>query len=237
MRFSAHQDIVLSHSHLYTNTHTRTDTLSNTLSNTRSNTRSNLLLGILGTCVGLLSVACPAPGENNGSDAGEIVDENDAGNDAGNAVVDLDDPAENPPEGAADVENWINQGFYLAWHCEEAIHDQREPSPHGRNRICSNNALANASANAPFPVGSAGVKELYDDNDALVGFAIYRKAEAVTAATGNNDGANWYWYEKLSGDVLADGRGNAGVPLTVCVDCHSHAPEFAGAEFVFAQIR
>ncbi len=133
--------------------------------------------------------------------------------------------AQTPPEGDANLQTWLAQGFYKNWTCESAPHDARSPSPHGRNRICSNDTLALAQQ-APWPVGSAAVKELFDDNDNQVGVAVYRKTAEGT------DGSNWYWYEKTDGDgLVADGHGDTGVPLTVCVDCHSHANDF-----VFTQV-
>ena len=152
------------------------------------------------------------------------------------------DVAETPPEGHDAVEAWIADGHYKSWACEPAGHEARAPSPHGRNRICSNAALSAASTTASYPVGSAAVKELLDANDAIIGYAVYRKAVADPSPT---DGSNWYWYERVPpgtvlptpdpvqpNGVVADGRGTSGNPKTVCIDCHSHAPN----DFVFTQV-
>ncbi|MEZ4403321.1 MAG: hypothetical protein R3B06_25065 [Kofleriaceae bacterium] len=130
--------------------------------------------------------------------------------------------AQTPPSGAANVDAWIAAGHYLSWNCEAAPHDARAPSPHGRNRICNNDALHGSTA-GPFPIGAASVKELRDPADAIIGYAVYRKDADGT------DGSNWYWYEVADGTVVADGTGGSGPPNTICVDCHSHAPR----DFVF----
>lgn len=154
------------------------------------------------------------------------------------------DEAETPPEGHDAVEEWIAAGFYKDWTCEPAPHDARDPSPHGRNRICSNALMSGAPTTGAFPVGSAAVKELLDDADAIIGYAVYRKAEADPTSA---DGSNWYWYERvapgtvlqtpdpvLANGVVADSRGSAGGnALAVCIDCHSHAPN----DFAFTQVR
>ena len=127
-----------------------------------------------------------------------------------------------PPTGATALATWLAGGAYLDWHCEAAGHAARASSPHGRNRICNNDAIHDTASGA-FPVGAASVKELLDDGDRVIGYAVYRKDAAGT------DGASWYWYEDMNGQVVADGAGNAGVPKTVCVDCHAHAER----DFVF----
>jgi len=131
----------------------------------------------------------------------------------------LDDP-QLPPEGAADVSAWLAKGFYKAWRCEPAGHAARDPSPHGRNRICNNDAIKNASPTGAYPVGAASAKELLDDTDAIVGYAVYRKL------ADGSDGSNWYWFEMTSGNTI-DGTG-----VDVCVGCHSHAPR----DFVFTAV-
>jgi len=120
-----------------------------------------------------------------------------------------------PPTGATQVQAWLEAGLYLDWRCEAAGHDARAPSPHGRNRICNNDALVAGSG--PFAVGAASVKELLGSGDAVIGHAVYRKNAAGT------DGSNWYWYEDMNGTVAVDGTGGSGVAKDVCVDCHSHA--------------
>ena len=140
------------------------------------------------------------------------------------------DDSQTPPiTGRVDIEAWIAKGSYKDWHCEAAVHDARSPSPHGKNRICSNDKVS-STTNESYPVGSAGVKELYDSTGtSIVGYAVYRK---VTDGTG---GDSWYWYERVpltsaaphdSNGVVADGMGSSGQAQSICVNCHQGANDF-----------
>ncbi len=128
-----------------------------------------------------------------------------------------------PPSGAVAVDAWLAQGYYKSWHCEADVHAGRAPTPHGFNRICSNNAIAeNVAGTAPWPAGAAAVKELHASvaGGAPIGYAVYVKQDA-----NSNGGANWYWYEKLPAPdgVIADGKGDSGAAMTICVGCHTGA--------------
>jgi hypothetical protein len=134
-----------------------------------------------------------------------------------------------PSTNGKDVEAWLATGKYMSWACEMDSHAAMKVSPHGQNKICSNNLVANFSGatGSERPVGSAAVKELYDDAAALVGYAVYVKVKPTTAG-----GANWYWYERVpltsaaphnSMGVVADGLGSAGTAQTICVGCHAAA--------------
>ena len=94
---------------------------------------------------------------------------------------------------------------------------QMKVSPHGKNLICSNDKVATFTdaVGAERPVGSAGVKELYDDSGALRGYAVYVKTQAASLG-----GASWYWYERIGANVVADGLGDTGPANTICVGCH-----------------
>lgn len=150
--------------------------------------------------------------------------------------------AQLPPTIGADIESWLAARLYDSWACEPAVHAARMPSPHGFNRICSNDAIANAArASGPWPVGAASVKELYNSasDPAPVGFAVYRKLADDSA-----DGANWYWYERAPQDgVVADGTGESGNAKTICVGCHAgagidamHTPSPGGRDFVYTPV-
>jgi hypothetical protein len=162
------------------------------------------------------------------------------GTGAGPEMLPVD--AQTPPQGGPDaMKAWLAKADYKKWHCEAAEHASKMPSPHGFNRICSNDKLAGAGASGNFPVGSAGVKELWDKaGGAIIGYAVYVKAAADSAA-----GANWYWYEDNptipapTGPIVADGYGDAGQAKSICVDCHSHADSMFAAtarDFVFTQV-
>jgi hypothetical protein len=131
------------------------------------------------------------------------------------------------------VAAWLAAGVYLAWHCEPEPHAARRPGAHGHNRICSNDALATHDE-GEYPVDSAAVKELYDANGALIGYAAYRHVAAGSA------GATWFWYERFADAPNAFGLGDRNAPRDVCVDCHQQAGRrsgFPGHDYVFTQVR
>jgi hypothetical protein len=155
-----------------------------------------------------------------------------------------------PPQGAKALEAWLSTGAYKNWQCEAAVHESRAPSPHAYNRICANDVVsAHADGKTDWPVGAAGVKELYAgaDEKKPVGYAVYLKTKADSA-----DGANWYWYERVPLDnaaphdgngVVADGMGDDGPAKTICVGCHmaagtdaAHTPTSGGRDEVYTPI-
>lgn len=155
-----------------------------------------------------------------------------------------------PPMGAEKLEAWLAQGAYLKWHCEPKPHLFRAPSPHGFNRICSNDLIAdNVEASGDWPKGAAAVKELYaaEDGEEPVGYAVYLKTAADSA-----EGASWYWYERVPPDneaphdadgVVVDGMGDTGLAKTVCVSCHNaagadaaHTPSVGARDQVYTPV-
>lgn len=155
--------------------------------------------------------------------------------------------AQLPPTGKfADIDMWLAKGDYKSWHCEAAPHDARSPSPHGKNRICSND-LSSSHTTGEYPVGAANVKELYDEAGAkIIGYAI--ESHVTTGAKGDS----WYWYERNplvgapakdgSAGLVANGLGlTAGTPeRDVCVGCHAGAGSDAahsGHDLVYTQVK
>ena len=156
-----------------------------------------------------------------------------------------------PPTGATAIEAWLKTGQYKNWHCEPAVHDARSPSPHGFNRICSNDVIAaHAAEGVAWPKGAAAVKELFAaaGDSAPVGYAVYTKTASDSAA-----GANWSWYERVPLDssaphdasgVVADGLGSTGPAMQICVGCHgaagadaAHTPSVGGHDQVYTPVR
>lgn len=132
----------------------------------------------------------------------------------------VDDP-QVPPRGFDDILTWIEAGYYNDWSCEPEKHPPAPGSPHGSNRICSNDALVAAAAgDGEFPVGAAGIKEIFS-GDQIELYAVYRK---MTQAAG---GDSWYWFEGVRGDVIANDVGDG-----TCTGCHGGAPR----DFVFTII-
>lgn len=155
-----------------------------------------------------------------------------------------------PTSGRVDVESWISAAWYKSWTCEPTIHASRDPSPHGFNRICSNEVIsAAATGTSVWPKGAAAVKELYTSATATApaGYAVYLKTNADSAG-----GSNWYWYERVPNDseaphdsngVVADGKGGGGTPKSICVGCHggagmdaAHTPSAGGRDQVYTPV-
>ena len=147
----------------------------------------------------------------------------------GSPGTDTGDVQTPPTISSQAITDWIATGSYLAWHCESAPHEPRDPSPHGNpNRICSNEVLSSAGAGA-YPIGSANVKELYEDGH-VTGHAVYVKDVA-------GGGEAFLWYEAFGTDVVAFGHGDSGKPKFSCVGCHENAgPSHFGHDFVFTQV-
>lgn len=146
--------------------------------------------------------------------------------DAGPSPAPTPGPQTPPTTGRTDIEAWLAAGSYRAWHCEPAPHASRAPSPHGTDRICSNDALSASTGDGPFPVGAAAVKELYATPGTVTGYSVYLKVHE------GSDGADWYWYERIGTRNVADGPGSSGTARTICVGCHASAPR----DFVFTQV-
>ena len=162
---------------------------------------------------------------------------------------DVNAASQTPPMGAAAVEAWLATGAYRSWHCETGVHAGRSPSPHGFNRICSNDIVAAAATGtADWPVGAAAVKELYASatDTTPVGYAVYLNTDTTPG------GGGWYWYERVplsspaphdSHGVVADGLGTAGPAMMICVGCHqgagsdaAHTPSMGGRDEVYTPV-
>lgn len=148
-----------------------------------------------------------------------------------------------PPTNGAEMRTWLAAGHYKDWACEAAPHEARSPSPHGWNRICSNDAVS-SHGDGEYPVGAAGVKELYDDGGKnIVGYAVYRHIKAGTT------GDTWYWYEQVpdssmaphdANGIVADGNGGSGPSKDICVSCHQATgvdAAHSGHDYVYTQVK
>jgi hypothetical protein len=160
---------------------------------------------------------------------------------ADNPPAEHSEQAQVPPQGEKAVEAWLKTGAYKDWSCEPKVHESRLPSPHGFNRICSNDAIsAHADDGSDWPKGAAGVKELYAsaDADKPIGYAVY-----IKTAADSGDGDNWYWYERTAQGVVADGPGTGDREKKTCVGCHSatgsddgHTPTAGGRDQVYTPV-
>jgi hypothetical protein len=156
--------------------------------------------------------------------------------------------AETPPTSGPDLEAWLQTGAYKNWHCEPTVHAARSPSPHGFDRVCSNdlvNPTASDSDAGPWRTGAAEVKELYvavHPDGGPSGYAVSLKTGPDVAG---DAGANWYWYERETDQSIeADGL---GVPNSqansICVSCHiaagsapAYTPTVGGRDFIYTPV-
>ncbi len=131
-------------------------------------------------CPRVMAAGMGAEGEGSGGGDG-------GGGSGGGAVS---DPQLPPTSSAADINAWLAEGHYKSWACESAEHEAVSPSPHGFNRICSNDVLSGHAGTGEYPVGSAAVKELWDAmGGEVIGYATYRHTKAGTT------GDTWFWFE------------------------------------------
>lgn len=132
----------------------------------------------------------------------------------GAAAVELDPQV--PPADAAKMADWLkawsDNNWEEQWVCEasataktegaEAIHVHNDAD--GKNRVCSNKAMAAAAEGATLPVGAAGIK--FKDSD------IYVEVKVAADSAG---GDGWYWY--------GPGGMPAGTGVAGCTGCHGEA--------------
>lgn len=189
-----------------------------------------------------------APADDRKADSGDRDRQTEEAS-AGRAAI-VDD-SQTPPQGVAAIEAWLEAGDYKSWSCEPSVHPSRAPSPHGFNRICSNDLISTRVAGSDdWPAGAAAVKELYASASASspAGYAVYLKTSADSAG-----GANWYWYERVPIDssaphdgqgIVADGMGDSGPEKTICVGCHvaagadeAHTPTEGARDQVYTPVQ
>lgn len=133
-------------------------------------------------------------------------------------------PVEQTPATAsiAEIDAWLARGYYKQWRCQATPMNKRSPSAHtAKTRTCNNTVLLASAGPGEFPIGAASVKELYDGDGRLEGYAV-----SLRVRTGAG-GENWFWFERNgSGDggVPAFGLGDQNNPRNVCVGCHAAAP-------------
>ena len=126
-----------------------------------------------------------------------------------------------PPSTAKEMQVWLVSKNYGDWAAESGPHEST--GPHGTVRTFVNPTLeaSLAAMNTQHPVGSASVKELYQ-NGAVYGYAVSVKLDEDSAG-----GEGWYWYESFNtdpdGPAAFQSRGHP-----TCVGCH----ERTGNDFI-----
>jgi hypothetical protein len=128
-----------------------------------------------------------------------------------------------PPADSAALGQWLDEGAYLDFPSESAVHPSS--GPHGFVKVFLDDVLVQSlqAGSSRHPVGAAAIKEVYDGPDgALRGWAVGIK----TADLGTKD--DWYWYERVPRTRAATTSQN-GAP--VCVSCHQGGRDYVLTDF------
>jgi hypothetical protein len=139
--------------------------------------------------------------------------------DAGNAPA----PGKPPPADSAALGQWLEEGAYLDFPSESAVHVSS--GPHGFVKVFFNDVLVQSleAGSSRHPIGAAAIKEVYDGLGGTVrGWAVAIK----TADLGTKD--DWYWYERVPRTRAATTSQN-GAP--VCVSCHQGGHDYVLTAF------
>lgn len=132
------------------------------------------------------------------------------------------------PTDADALFTYLQEGRYKEFAHEEERHTSTGPHPDPQVRethtvIAFFNSGLDASlkaGNEAHPEGSAAVKEFYNADGELSGWAVSVKTQAESAT-----GQGWYWYEVTS---VTDGSSPvaAGNGVALCWGCHASGNDF-----------
>ncbi len=132
------------------------------------------------------------------------------------------------PTDADALFTYLQEGRYKDFAHEAERHTSTGPHPDPQVRethtvIAFFTSVLDASlkaGNEAHPEGSAAVKEFYDANGDLSGWAVSVKTQAESAT-----GQGWYWYEVTS---VTDGSSPvaAGNGVALCWGCHASGNDF-----------
>jgi hypothetical protein len=129
--------------------------------------------------------------------------------------------------------SYLQAGTYKSFAREAEPHTSVGPHPSPALQPSSDvvaffNSPVDASlkaGNATHPKGSAIVKEFYDSDGQLSGWAV-----SVKTAEDSQNGQSWYWYEILSttdgSDPVAAANG-----VALCAGCHSTGKDFVLSKY------
>lgn len=131
-----------------------------------------------------------------------------------------------PPAEPQALNRFLQAGTYKSWPRESAPHPSR--GPHPVTVLTYLNPAMQASLAAgrkDHPAGSAIVKELFDDQGKIRGWAVSIKTGAKSRL-----GKGWYWYEVLS--PAANAKADyAGRGLLLCSACHATGKDYVLSDF------
>ena len=146
------------------------------------------------------------PGDGDGDGDGDGNGDGDPRACAGEAV----------PTNEAELIPWLEGGAYETWLTESGVHESSGPHFGGVRTFVDDCLAASLEAGATeHPPGSAAIKQLYGDGDAIVGYSVMVK---VAAGTGDD---TWYWFERYGETVYADAIGSE-----LCTGCHGAGTDY-----------
>ena len=129
------------------------------------------------------------------------------------------------PTGQSELFQYLTSRRYEEFSARESA---QHPSigPHTKLglpvRVFVNDTLdaSMKAGNASHPVGSSAVKEMYDGDGNLQGWAVAQKTQADS-----DGGKGWFWYEVTS---TTDGSSPVGIGngIPLCSGCHSIGTDF-----------
>ncbi len=122
---------------------------------------------------------------------------------------------------------FLSEGSYRSWAHEAMRHPSLGPHP-AAVQVFVNQALAASIASGidVHPQGSSAVKELFDEDGELGGWAVSSKTRPSS-----EEGNGWFWYEVLGVEPgLAPIAAGEGVEL--CTGCHAAGNDFVLIDFV-----
>ncbi|HJQ83876.1 MAG TPA: hypothetical protein VKA21_07370 [Candidatus Binatia bacterium] len=131
-----------------------------------------------------------------------------------------------PPRRKPALLAWLQAGAYrLDYVPEPAVHPSA--GPHGAGVLTWYGPILVddlRAARTRFTKGAAIVKELYDADGALVGWAAMRKVRRRSGSTGRG----WLFYETFD---LVHGAGYYGRGHPTCAGCHRQGVDYLRSTF------
>ena len=110
-------------------------------------------------------------------------------------------------------------------------HESAPHPPAGPHQVTvqayMNRALVQSltDGNTQHPRGSVAIKELYDTEGALFGWAVMVKQRE------GDDGTAWFWYETHRGPGRAENPNYVGDGVGACIECHAEGRGYVRIPF------
>lgn len=131
------------------------------------------------------------------------------------------------PTTPAALYQFLEDGEYKAFDHETASHASAGPHKVLVQAYLNPTLVESlTNNNAQHPMGSSAVKELYDADRTLIGWAVMVKVrDDITSGTA------WYWYETLRSPGRAENPNYQGDGTGACIECHGQGRGFIRIPF------